>query len=89
MADLLNLGGSYLFDETQEIATQFGAQRTPEVFLFDAEKQLIYHGAIDDNYENASQVQQHYLRSALDDTLNNEPIRQPETTAIGCSIKWK
>ena len=47
----------YLFDETQEIALAYGAERTPEFFLFDEERKLRYHGAIDDNYEDEQPYQ--------------------------------
>jgi peroxiredoxin len=79
----------YLFDETQEVARAYGAERTPEVFLFDGHGVLRYHGAIDDNFEQPEAVQQPYLRAALDAILAGQ---QPPTTAtppVGCTIKWK
>jgi peroxiredoxin len=79
----------YLFDETQEVARAYGAERTPEVFLFDEQGVLRYHGAIDDNFEQPEAVQQPYLRAALDAILAGQ---QPPTTAtppVGCTIKWK
>ena len=79
----------YLHDETQEVATQYGAERTPEVFLFDQSGSLRYHGAIDDNYDNPSAVQQQYLRSALDAILAGEAPKIEATTPVGCTIKWK
>lgn len=79
----------YLYDETQQIAKAYGAQRTPEVFLFDAAMRLRYHGAIDDQYEDPSKVTKRYLKDALDAVLaGREPAIQ-ETPPVGCTIKWK
>ncbi len=79
----------YLFDETQEVARAYGAERTPEVFLFDASGALVYHGAPDDNYDDASRVTRHYLREALDAVLAGGAPPVAETRPVGCTIKWK
>jgi len=79
----------YLYDETQEIARAYGAQRTPEVFLFDKSRVLCYHGTIDDNCDAPNNVQAHYLRDALDAVLANRTPPTVETSAVGCTIKWK
>ncbi len=79
----------YLYDETQEVARAYGAERTPEVFLFDGEGILRYHGAIDDNYEDPNAVQHHYLRDALDAVLAGQDPPVAETPPVGCTIKWK
>lgn len=79
----------YLRDESQEIARAYGAQRTPEVFLFDQERRLRYHGAIDDNYEDPGAVKQHYLRAALDAVLAGHSALVAETAPVGCTIKWR
>jgi len=79
----------YLRDESQEIARAYGAERTPEVFLFDKNLTLVYHGAIDDNYDNPSAVKEHYLRKALDAMLTGRPPLTPETKPVGCSVKWR
>jgi peroxiredoxin len=79
----------YLRDEDQKIAKSYGAQRTPEVFLFDVNKILRYHGAIDDNYDDPNAVRAHYLREALDSLLRTREILKPETAPVGCTIKWK
>lgn len=79
----------YLYDETQEIAHAYGAERTPEVFLFDKAGTLRYHGAIDDNFEDPAAVQSHYLREALDAVLADEAPATPATKPVGCTIKWK
>jgi peroxiredoxin len=77
----------YLQDQPQTTARAYGAERTPEVFVFDSARQLIYHGAPDDNRE-ADQVGQHYLRDAIDAALAGQPAAVAETPAVGCTIKW-
>jgi len=79
----------YLRDETQSVARAYGAQRTPEVFLFNKNSVLRYHGSIDDNYDDPEAVKEHYLRMALDAMLSGNPISTAETQPVGCSIKWK
>jgi len=79
----------YLRDEDQKVAKLYGAQRTPEVFLFDREPILRYHGAIDDNYDDPNAVKRHYLRDALDALIGGTKTSVPETQPVGCTIKWK
>jgi peroxiredoxin len=78
----------YLRDEDQSVAKAYGPARTPEVFLFDQDMVLRYHGAIDDNYQDPVKVKRRYMREALDDLLAGKPVRTKETAAVGCSIKW-
>ncbi len=89
MAKELGLADKYLYDESQQAAKDFGAQRTPEVYLFNKEDKLVYQGAIDDNWQNALQVETHYLKNALNALLEEQDIATKETPAVGCSIKWK
>ncbi len=79
----------YLYDETQAIARAYGAQRTPEVFLFDKGGMLRYHGTIDDICEAPNAVLAPYLRDALDAVLAGQTPPVAETSPLGCSIKWK
>ena len=79
----------YIHDETQEVAKAYGAKRTPEIFLFDSDRKLSYHGAFDDNYEQPSNVREHYLRDAIGAALENKPVPKSGTQPVGCSIKWK
>jgi peroxiredoxin len=78
-----------LFGKTQAVARAYGAERTPEVFLFDKQGQLRYHGAIDDSYDNPGAVKDHYLRAALDAVLGTKPLSVGETQPVGCTIKWR
>ncbi len=79
----------YLIDESQESARLYGATRTPEVFLLDESGTVVYHGRIDDNAEDAGAVERHDLREALEQLLAGSPIAVPDTTPIGCGIKWR
>lgn len=79
----------YLQDESQEIATAYGAERTPEVFLFDKSGTLSYHGTIDDNYDNPDAVAATYLRDAIEAVLAGSEPATPSTAPVGCTIKWK
>lgn len=88
MSAELTLDNNYLWDETQLVAETYGAQRTPEAFLFDKEGILQYKGAIDDNWESPGEVTQHYLKDAIEAVLNDQSPDLAETDAVGCSIKW-
>lgn len=79
----------YVVDATSELARAYGASKTPEVFLFDASKKLVYHGAIDDNSESAEAVKTPYLRQAIDAMLAGQPVPMAETKALGCGIKFR
>ena len=79
----------YLHDDSQDVARAFGAERTPEVFAFDADGLLRYHGRIDDNHEDVELARSHDLRGALDSMLAGTSPDPAETGALGCTIKWK
>lgn len=79
----------YLRDETQQIAKAYGATHTPEIFLFDKERKLAFHGKIDDNWQDEKNVRSRYLRNAIEELLAGKTISVPETFTIGCTIKWK
>lgn len=79
----------YLFDEGQKIYPQYGATKTPHVFLLDKNLVVKYIGAIDDNVDDAKNVKEKYLENAIA-ALENGKTPMPETTkAIGCTIKVK
>lgn len=79
----------YLHDESQALAKALGAERTPEFFVFDAERKLVYHGRLDDNLEDPGAVKEAYLAEALEAALAGKPVKTPETQAVGCSVKWR
>ncbi len=78
----------YLYDEDQSAARSYGSTRTPEVFVFDRDRVLRYHGAIDSDFEEGPDLQP-YLRTALEQLLNGADISVPETRPVGCTMKWK
>jgi peroxiredoxin len=84
-----NFNFPYLRDEDQSVARAYDATHTPEIFLFDADRKLVFHGKIDDNWQEPDKVQNGYLRNALDELLAGKEISVPETFTIGCTIKWK
>lgn len=78
----------YLYDESQAVAMEYGPMVTPHVFLFDSAMKLVYRGRIDDAAKE-DEVKQRELADALDALVAGKPIPVSETTAFGCSIKWK
>lgn len=82
----------YLFDEGQEIYPQYGATKTPHVYILektDAGNRVAYIGAIDDNSKEPENVTEKYVENAVDALLNGNQPEVTETVAIGCSIKFK
>lgn len=80
----------YLLDDGQKIFPQYGATRTPHVYLLEKTEDgnvVRYIGAIDDNYQDESQVKVKYVENAVDAMLSGQPIEPAMTKAIGCSIK--
>ena len=78
----------YLRDETQDVAKGYGAERTPNFFLLDQNRTVVYTGRMDDNPKEASLAKTHELRDALEALLAGQTIAVPVTQAIGCNIKW-
>jgi peroxiredoxin len=78
----------YLRDATQEVAREYGAKVTPDVFVLDAEGRLRYRGAPDADYDKPGERAE-WLREALDAVLHGSILERPETKPVGCSIKWK
>jgi peroxiredoxin len=79
----------YLFDDGQKIYPQFGATRTPHVYLLDSERKVRYIGAIDDNAQNPSDVKVKYVENAIAAIKAGNNPEPAETKAIGCTIKTK
>ncbi|MFB6340606.1 thioredoxin family protein [Saccharicrinis sp. FJH62] len=82
-----NYNWPYLVDVDSKLANAYGAMTTPHVFLFDKNNKLVYLGAIDDNYKDASQVKDFYLKDALESLASGKAIAENITRATGCSIK--
>jgi thioredoxin-related protein len=77
----------YVLDVQSKLADAFGATRTPEVFLFDANGKLVYKGAMEDNPTNPTESKQLYLRDAINKMLAGEAVDPNSTRSIGCGIK--
>ncbi|MFA7325435.1 MAG: thioredoxin family protein [Candidatus Kapaibacterium sp.] len=80
----------YLFDETQEIAREYGAMCTPDFFLYDGDMKLRYRGQFDDSRPgNSVPVTGNDLRQAVDALLNKQLPSTEQKPSVGCGIKWK
>ena len=78
----------YVFDQTQQIAKDYGATCTPHAFVLDGDRKVAYMGAVDDSMD-ASKVKNHYLKDAVDAVLAGKAPETTETRQFGCGIKWK
>jgi peroxiredoxin len=80
----------YLYDETQQAAHAYRAACTPDIFLFDGDRRLVYRGQIDDSRpNNGIPPTGADLRAALDAVLDGRPVPAEQRPSIGCNIKWK
>lgn len=90
MAKRLDFRFPFCFDETQEIAKAYKAACTPDFYLFDAQRRLVYRGQLDDSRPgNNTPVTGRDLRAAIDAVLSGSPVPSTQKPSIGCSIKWK
>ena len=78
----------YAQDPRSQLASKFGATKTPHIYLFDNNDVLVYRGAIDDNARDARSVDEPYLANAIDQLIAGKPIEKPISKAIGCGIKF-
>jgi peroxiredoxin len=80
----------YLFDETQEVAKAYTAACTPDFFLFDRDRRLVYRGQFDSSRPgNDVPVTGEDLRAAIDAVLQDRPVSEEQLPSVGCSIKWR
>jgi thiol-disulfide isomerase/thioredoxin len=80
----------YLYDASQDVAKAFRAACTPDFFLFDAGRKLVYRGQLDDSRpSNNVPVDGRDLRAALDALLSGQPVAAAQKPSIGCNIKWR
>jgi peroxiredoxin len=80
----------YLYDATQEVAQSYHAACTPDFFLFDKDRKLVYRGQMDDSRPgNNVPITGTDLRAALDAVLEGEPVPERQRPSMGCNIKWK
>ena len=82
----------YLFDETQDVAKAFRAACTPDLFLFNAERTLVYRGRFDESRPRTNPpmpVTGRDIRAAVDAVLSGSPVPADQKGSVGCNIKWK
>lgn len=84
-----NMTHPYLADPTQEVAKEYQAQCTPDIYVFDNELKLAYHGRIDDNWKEPETATSHELDEALEALSQNQKPKAQQHPSMGCSIKWK
>ena len=90
MAERLGFNFPFCFDESQDVAKAYRAACTPDFYLFDQDRQLVYRGQLDDSRPGSNKpVTGRDLRAAIDATLAGKPVDSNQTASIGCSIKWK
>ena len=90
MAQKLGFSFPFCYDESQEVAKSYTAACTPDFFLFDNLRKLVYRGQLDDSRpSNQIPVTGTDLRQALNSSLANKPLDFPQKPSIGCNIKWK
>lgn len=78
----------YLFDASQKVPQAYGAVRTPEFFVLNQERRVVYMGTFDDN-AHPKEVKQRYVQLAVEATLRDEPVEVAETAPVGCMIRFK
>jgi hypothetical protein len=79
----------YVIDDTQQIAKSYGAVCTPDPFLFDQNRRLVFHGKINDAMEPEMTPQEPVMENNIRRVLKGETIEKEFDPSIGCSIKWK
>jgi len=80
----------YLYDESQDVARAYQAACTPDFYLFDQSRRLVYRGQLDDSRPgNGIPVTGRDLRAAIDAVLNDQPVSASQKPSVGCSIKWR
>jgi hypothetical protein len=94
-AERLHFRFPYLYDETQEVAREYDAACTPDLFLFDGEMKLVYRGQIDDSRPRRADIGNDIpvtgkdLRAAMDAVIEDKRPDPNQKFSIGCNIKWK
>jgi peroxiredoxin len=78
----------YLYDESQDVALEYGALRTPHFYVFDQDRKLVYTGRGVDNPRDTSKMTVNDLDRALEELLSGKPVSIPLTNPIGCNVKW-
>jgi peroxiredoxin len=89
-AEELEFEFPYCFDESQDVARAYGAACTPDFYVFDEKRRLVYRGQLDDSRPgSAAPVDGRDLRAAVDAVLEGRPVSSQQKPSIGCNIKWR
>ncbi len=88
-AEEKNYGFPYLVDESQDVARAYKAVCTPDIYVFDQNRKLAYHGRLDDSWKDASKVSKQDLKLAIEELLAAQNPSAVQIPSMGCSIKWK
>jgi peroxiredoxin len=89
-ASTLGFQFPYCYDESQDVARAYNALATPEFYLFDRERRLVYRGRLDDSRRHTpAPVTGRDVRAAIENTLAGRAIEADQRPSIGCSIKWR
>jgi peroxiredoxin len=90
MAEQIGFTFPFCYDESQDVARAYSAACTPDFFLFDQNRRLVYRGQLDDSRPgNTVPVTGRDLRAAIDAVLNNQPVSSAQKPSLGCNIKWR
>ncbi len=79
----------YLQDKSQDVAREYKAQCTPDIFVYNEERKLAYHGRLDDNWQNPGEVSREELDGAISTLLKGESPAEEQNPSMGCSVKWR
>lgn len=90
MVNELGFNFPFLYDESQDVAKRYTAACTPDFFLFDRARRLVYRGQLDDSRpKSETPITGRDLRAALDAVLNDQPVDANQKPSLGCNIKWR
>ncbi len=83
-----NIPFVYLRDDTQEVARRYDAVCTPDIYLYGEDRELLYRGRLDDNWQDEYSVESEDLKNAIEAVLQGRPVAAEQLPSMGCSIKW-
>jgi peroxiredoxin len=89
LAEKKQLPFPYLFDASQESAKSYDAVCTPDIYVYGEERELLYRGRVDDNWQHPDEITRHDLKDAIEAILAGQPVNDDQVSSLGCSIKWK
>ena len=85
---MIFLISSNILYQNQQVAKAYKAQCTPDLYVLNHEKKLVYHGRLDDNWKDENKVEKQELKDAIYALASNKEINKEQYPSMGCSIKW-